>query len=82
MEMGSVVQDLGINSFKHFLAYKGALMVNDDELFSSFKRLSELGATALVHAENGDVVAEMTAKLLADGNCGPRGPCLLAPLTK
>ena len=78
-EMGSVVQDLGINSFKHFLAYKGALMVNDDELFSSFKRLSELGATALVHAENGDVVAEMTAKLLADGNCGPEAHAYSRP---
>ena len=30
-EMKEVV-DRGINSFKHFMAYKGALMVNDDEL--------------------------------------------------
>ena len=41
---------------KHFLAYKGALMVNDDELFSSFNRLADLGATPMVHAENGDVI--------------------------
>ncbi len=27
----------GITSFKHFMAYKGALMVNDDELFNSFR---------------------------------------------
>jgi len=33
-DMKTVVQDRGINTFKHFLAYKGALMVNDDELFS------------------------------------------------
>jgi dihydropyrimidinase len=31
-EMESVIKDRGINTFKHFLAYKGALMVNDDEL--------------------------------------------------
>jgi len=40
-EMESVIKERGINTFKHFLAYKGALMVNDDELFASFNRLSE-----------------------------------------
>ena len=78
-DMKTVVQDRGINTFKHFLAYKGALMVNDDELFSSFKRLSELGAIAMVHAENGDVVAEMTAKLLAEGNTGPEAHAFSRP---
>lgn len=78
-DMKTVVQDRGINTFKHFLAYKGALMVNDDELFSSFKRLSELGATAMVHAENGDVVAEMTAKLLEEGNTGPEAHAYSRP---
>ena len=78
-DMKTVVQDRGINTFKHFLAYKGALMVNDDELFSSFKRLSELGATAMVHAENGDVVAEMTARLLAEGNTGPEAHAYSRP---
>ncbi len=78
-DMKTVVQERGINTFKHFLAYKGALMVNDDELFSSFKRLAELGATAMVHAENGDVVAEMTAKLLADGNTGPEAHAYSRP---
>jgi dihydropyrimidinase len=61
----------GITSFKHFMAYKGALMVNDDEMFSSFRRVGDLGGVALVHAENGDLVAELTAKLLAEGNTGP-----------
>jgi dihydropyrimidinase len=61
----------GMTSFKHFMAYKGALMVNDDEMYQSFKRVGELGGLAMVHAENGDVVAELTAKLLAEGNTGP-----------
>ena len=78
-DMESVVRDRGINTFKHFLAYKGALMVNDDELYASFQRLSELGATAMVHAENGDVVAEMTAKLLAQGNTGPEAHAYSRP---
>ena len=62
-DMETVVKDKGINTFKHFLAYKGALMVNDDELYASFQRCAELGATPMVHAENGDVVAELSAKL-------------------
>ncbi|MCC6304564.1 MAG: dihydropyrimidinase [Rhodobacteraceae bacterium] len=69
-EMREVVAR-GITSFKHFMAYKGALMVNDEELFASFRRCAELGAVALVHAENGDVVAELQRQLLAAGNRGP-----------
>lgn len=78
-EMETVVKERGINTFKHFLAYKGALMVNDDELYSSFMRLAELGATPMVHAENGDVVAELSAKLLAEGNTGPEAHAYSRP---
>ncbi|MEL7228771.1 MAG: dihydropyrimidinase [Pseudomonadota bacterium] len=78
-EMETVVRDKGINTFKHFLAYKGALMVNDDELYASFQRCAELGATPMVHAENGDVVAELSAKLLAEGNTGPEAHAYSRP---
>ncbi|MGI1663148.1 dihydropyrimidinase [Palleronia sp. KMU-117] len=77
-EMKAVV-DRGITSFKHFMAYKGALMVNDDELFASFGRCGELGALAMVHAENGDVVAELQRKLLAEGNTGPEAHAYSRP---
>lgn len=77
-EMKTVV-DQGITSFKHFLAYKGALMVNDDELFSSFSRVGDLGGLAMVHAENGDVVAELSARLLAAGNTGPEAHAYSRP---
>jgi dihydropyrimidinase len=78
-EMESVVKDRGINTFKHFMAYKGALMVNDDELYASFSRLAELGGIAMVHAENGDVVAELQAKLMAEGNNGPEAHAYSRP---
>ena len=77
-EMAEVV-DRGITSFKHFMAYKGSLMVNDDEMFASFSRCAELGALPLVHAENGDVVAAMTQKLLEAGNNGPEGHAYSRP---
>ncbi len=69
----------GINTFKHFMAYKGALMVDDDEMYSSFQRCAELGALPLVHAENGDVVAQLQAKLLAQGNNGPEAHAYSRP---
>ena len=78
-EMEAIVRDKGINTFKHFMAYKGALMVDDDEMFSSFQRCAELGALPLVHAENGDVVAAMTEKLLAAGNNGPEAHAYSRP---
>jgi dihydropyrimidinase len=77
-EMAAVV-DRGITSFKHFMAYKGALMVNDDEMFASFTRCADLGALAMVHAENGDVVAELQKKLLAEGNTGPEAHAYSRP---
>jgi dihydropyrimidinase len=48
-------------------------------MFSSFQRCADLGAIPLVHAENGDVVAQMTAKLLAEGNNGPEGHAYSRP---
>ncbi|RMD93843.1 MAG: dihydropyrimidinase [Alphaproteobacteria bacterium] len=78
-EMATVVREKGINTFKHFMAYKGALMVNDDEMFASFQRLRELGAIPLVHAENGDVVADLQARLLAEGNNGPEAHAYSRP---
>ena len=74
-----LVIDQGITTFKHFMAYKGALMVNDDEMFASFSRLGELGGTALVHAENGDIVAELQRQLMEAGNTGPEAHAYSRP---
>jgi dihydropyrimidinase len=78
-DMATVVRARGINTFKHFMAYKGALMVNDDEMFASFRRCAELGAIPLVHAENGDIVADLQARLMAEGNNGPEGHAYSRP---
>ncbi|ROU02899.1 dihydropyrimidinase [Histidinibacterium lentulum] len=77
-EMKEVV-DRGITTFKHFMAYKGALMVQDDEMFASFQRVGELGGIAMVHAENGDVVADLQQRLLAEGNTGPEAHAYSRP---
>jgi dihydropyrimidinase len=72
-EMETVVKTYGINSFKHFLAYKGSLMVNDDELYHSFSRCAQLGALPLVHAENGDIVLRLQQRYFEQGVTGPEG---------
>ncbi len=77
-EMATCV-DQGVNTFKHFMAYKGALMVNDDEMFASFTRCRELGAIPFVHAENGDLIAGLQAKLMAEGNSGPEAHAYSRP---
>src|ERR1700723_1856727 len=78
-EMETVVKTYGINTFKHFMAYNGALMVNDDELYHSFRRCAGLGALPLVHAENGDVVFRLQEHHLAAGTTGPEGHAYSRP---
>src|SRR5258708_25113584 len=53
-EMEIVVKTYGINTFKHFIAYKGPLMVNAAELYKSVARRGHLGAKHLQAPENGD----------------------------
>lgn len=77
-EMEQVVKR-GVNTFKHFMAYKGALMIEDDEMYASFKRCAELGAIPLVHAENGDIVQELQEKYMNQGLTGPEGHAYSRP---
>lgn len=77
-DMGALVQR-GVSSFKFFLAYKGALMVNDEELLAGLARARELGALPMVHAENGEAVEWGRARQAALGVTAPRGHALSRP---
>ena len=70
-EMRAVVRDHGISSFKVFMAYKGAIMVDDHALYQVMKVAAETGAVVTVHAENGDVVWNLQQELIAKGLTGP-----------
>jgi len=78
-DMGTLVQQEGINSFKHFMAYKNAIMADDETLVNSFKRALELGAMPTVHAENGELVFLMQKEIAALGITGPEGHPLSRP---
>jgi dihydropyrimidinase len=61
----------GISSFKVFLAYKGALGVDDAELYRTLKLAKELGVIVTAHCENETLVSERCRELIAAGKTGP-----------
>ncbi len=61
----------GVTSFKLFLAYKGALMVDDATFYQALKMARKYGALICVHAENGDVIDVLIKNLLKEGKTEP-----------
>jgi dihydropyrimidinase len=78
-DMGTLVREYGVNSFKHFMAYKGAIMADDEVLVNSFSRALELGAIVTVHAENGELVFRLQKAIYDKGITGPEGHPLSRP---
>ena len=78
-DMKFLTEEGGINSFKFFLAYKGALMVTDEQFVQGLKKCKEIGALVQVHAENGDAVATGQADVIAKGITGPKGHYMSRP---
>jgi len=77
--METLSREHGVNSFKHFMAYKGAIMADDEVLVNSFTRARELGAVCTVHAENGELVFHLQRELVKKGILGPEGHPLSRP---
>lgn len=78
-DMEQLVKEEGVNSFKHFMAYKNAIMAEDEVLYNSFTRALELGAMTTAHAENGELVYQLQKKFLAMGIKGPEAHPLSRP---
>ena len=49
-----------------FLAYKDVFMLDDSELYCAFRRCKELGALAMVHAENGHLIDKVLYELTVE----------------
>jgi dihydropyrimidinase len=71
LEELATLPDQGITSYKLFMAYKGALMVDDETLFRTMQVAAETGALVMVHAENGDAIDVLVKEALAAGNTDP-----------
>ena len=73
-EMGVLAREHGVNSFKHFMAYKGAIMVDDGVLLHSFERALDRNDAAISPAmmyayaaiEEGVPYGNFTPSLAAD----------------
>jgi dihydropyrimidinase len=71
--------DQGVTSYKLFMAYKGALMVDDETLFRTMEVAAETGALVMVHAENGDAIDVLVKEALAEGKTEPKYHALTRP---
>ena len=71
--------DEGVTSYKLFMAYKGALMVDDETLFRTMQVAAETGALVMVHAENGDAIDVLVKEALAAGHTEPKYHALTRP---
>jgi dihydropyrimidinase len=71
--------DEGITSYKLFMAYKGALMVDDETLFRTMQVAAQTGALVMVHAENGDAIDVLVKEALAAGRTEPKYHALTRP---
>ncbi|MDH2091618.1 dihydropyrimidinase [Rhizobium pusense] len=79
LEELKTLPDRGITSFKLFMAYKGAQMVDDLTLLKTFETAAASGAIVMIHAENGDAVLHLQRKLLAAGKTEPFSHALSRP---
>jgi len=70
-EMDELVEE-GVTSYKLFMAYPGALYVDDGTLYRAFRRAGDNGTRICMHAENGIVIDEIVKEAVADGKLGPR----------
>ncbi|MVN75117.1 dihydropyrimidinase [Hymenobacter sp. HMF4947] len=61
----------GITSFKTFMAYKGALMIDDAQLVGLMQEVRKYGGLVTVHATNGDMIDTLVAQHRAQGQLAP-----------
>jgi dihydropyrimidinase len=61
----------GITSFKTFMAYKGALMIDDAQMVGLMQEVKKHGALVTAHATNGDMIDTLIAQHRAAGKLTP-----------
>ncbi len=70
-EISEMVEDEGITSFKTFMAYKGALMIDDRQMVGLMQEVKKCGGMVTVHATNGDMIDFLIAKHRSEGKLAP-----------
>lgn len=70
-EIQKMVEEEGITSFKTFMAYKGALMIDDRQMVGLMQEVKKQGGMVTVHATNGDMIDYLIAKHKSEGKLSP-----------
>lgn len=78
-ELKRLIHDEGVTSFKLFMAYPGALLVDDGTIFKAMTTAGEAGGLICMHAENGIVINELVKRALAEGHTAPKYHALTRP---
>jgi dihydropyrimidinase len=78
-EIRTMVETEGITSFKTFMAYKGALMIDDRQMTALMQEVRQQGGIVTVHATNGDMIDYLIAKHRSEGKLSPRYHYLSQP---
>ena len=79
LEIKDMIKKEGITSFKVFMAYKGALMIDDEQMISIMNEVRDHGGLVAVHATNGDMIDYLVKKNRSEGNLTPRYHYLSQP---
>lgn len=80
-EMKRLIDDEGVTSFKLFMAYPGALLIDDASIYQAMLLAADRGGLTCMHAENGVVISAMVSKALAEGKTEPKYHALTRPTT-
>jgi dihydropyrimidinase len=78
-EIKDLIQKEGVTSFKTFMAYKGAIMIDDQQIIALMNECKKWGGLVTVHAENGDLVDSLVQTSREAGNLSPRYHALTRP---
>ena len=70
-EIKGLIEQEGIVSFKTFMAYKGALMIDDRQMIGLMEEVKKHGGLINVHATNGDMIDYLTQKHREEGKLSP-----------
>ena len=70
-EIQGLIEKEGISSFKTFMAYKGALMIDDRQMVGLMEEVKKHGGLINVHATNGDMIDYLVARHRAAGQLSP-----------
>lgn len=70
-EIKDMIENEGIISFKTFMAYKGALMIDDGQMVRLMEEVREQGGLVTVHATNGDMIDSLIDKHRSEGKLSP-----------